>query len=136
MQALRTSILRLDTSRARAHKSPTVLKANSETEGRPTAREHLLQATKRIGINIFSVPGDMSIRFFKVIEDDPDLTLFTLSRGAGVCFATIGSAGATRNLAVACTTYEAGALNILNEACAFQNAGPIRRADFRSLLLG
>ncbi len=70
--------------------------------------EYLLQAIKDIGVRaVFGIPGDMVIRFFKVIEDDADLDLYTFSHEPGVGFAAIGSARATQKPAVACVTYGA-----------------------------
>jgi indolepyruvate decarboxylase len=92
-----------------------------------TVGEYLLQAIKEIGVRaIFGIPGDMVIRFFKVIEDDPDLDLYTFSHEPGVGFAAIGSARATQKPAVACVTYGAGALNMLNSvACAYAEKTPL-----------
>jgi indolepyruvate decarboxylase len=70
--------------------------------------------------SIFGIPGDMVIRFFKVMEDDPDLDLYTFSHEPGVGFAAVASARATRKPAVACVTYGVGGLNMLNAvACAY-----------------
>lgn len=96
-------------------------------EARPTIGEYLLQAVKELGIrDIFGIPGDMVIKFFKVIEDDPDFRLHTFSHEPGVGFAAIGSARATRNPAVACITYGAGGLNMVNSvACAYAEKTPL-----------
>jgi len=49
-----------------------------------TVGEYLLAAIKEIGIrSVFGIPGDMVIRFFKVIEDDPDLDIYTFSHEPG-----------------------------------------------------
>lgn len=89
--------------------------------------EYLLQAIKDIGVRaVFGIPGDMVIRFFKVIEDDADLELYTFSHEPGVGFAAIGSARATQKPAVACVTYGAGGLNMLNSvACAYAEKTPL-----------
>ncbi len=52
----------------------------------------------------------MVIRFFKVIEDDPDLDLYTFPHEPGVGFAAIGSARATQKPAVTCVTFGVGGL--------------------------
>ncbi|MFQ6057197.1 MAG: thiamine pyrophosphate-binding protein, partial [Methanosarcinales archaeon] len=92
-----------------------------------TVGEYLLQAIKELGIrDIFGIPGDMVIRFFKLLEDDPDLNLYTLSHEPGVGFAAIGSARATQRPAVACITYGAGGFNMFNSvACAYAEKTPM-----------
>ncbi|MFQ6062893.1 MAG: thiamine pyrophosphate-binding protein, partial [Methanosarcinales archaeon] len=92
-----------------------------------TVGEYLLQAIKKLGIrDIFGIPGDMVIRFFKLLEDDPDLNLYTLSHEPGVGFAAIGSARATQRPAVACITYGAGGCNMFNSvACAYAEKTPM-----------
>jgi len=92
-----------------------------------TIGEYLLQAIKSLGVkSVFGIPGDMVIRFFKLIEDDPDLKLCTFSHEPGVGFAAIGSARATQKPAVACVTYGAGGLNMLNSvACAYAEKTPL-----------
>ncbi len=92
-----------------------------------TVGKFLIQAIKNAGAkSVFGIPGDMVIRFFKVIEDDPDLKLYTFSHEPGVGFAAVGSARATRKPAVACITYGAGGLNMLNAvACAYAEKTPL-----------
>ena len=92
-----------------------------------TVGKYLLQAIKGLGVKaIYGIPGDMVIRFFKVIEDDPELHLYTFSHEPGVGFAAIGSARASRKPAVACITYGAGGLNMLNAvACAYAEKTPL-----------
>lgn len=92
-----------------------------------TVGEYLLQAIKDIDVRaVFGIPGDMVIRFFKVIEDDPDLDLYTFSHEPGVGFAAIGSARATQKPAVACVTFGVGGLNMLNSvACAYAEKTPL-----------
>jgi thiamine pyrophosphate-dependent acetolactate synthase large subunit-like protein len=51
----------------------------------------------------------MVIRFFKAIEDDPDMKLYTVSHEPGVGFAAVASARATRKPAVACVSARAEA---------------------------
>jgi thiamine pyrophosphate-dependent acetolactate synthase large subunit-like protein len=95
--------------------------------GKFTIGEFLVQAVKNVGVkSIFGIPGDMVIRFFKVIEDDPDLKLYTFSHEPGVGFAAVASARASRKPAVACITYGAGGLNMLNAvACAYAEKTPL-----------
>jgi indolepyruvate decarboxylase len=92
-----------------------------------TVGEFVIQAIKNAGVkSIFGIPGDMVIRFFKVIEDDPDLKLYTFSHEPGVGFAAVASARASRKPAVACITYGAGGLNMLNAvACAYAEKTPL-----------
>ena len=92
-----------------------------------TVGEFLVQAIKNAGAkSIFGIPGDMVIRFFKVLEDDPDLKLYTFSHEPGVGFAAVASARATRKPAVACITYGVGGLNMLNAvACAYAEKTPL-----------
>ena len=92
-----------------------------------TIGEFLLQSIKKAGIkSIFGIPGDMVIRFFKVIEDDRDLKLYTFSHEPGVGFAAVASARASRKPAVACVTYGVGGLNMLNAvACAYAEKTPL-----------
>jgi indolepyruvate decarboxylase len=92
-----------------------------------TVGKFLVQAIKDAGVkSIFGIPGDMVIRFFKVMEDDPDLDLYTFSHEPGVGFAAVASARATRKPAVACVTYGVGGLNMLNAvACAYAEKTPL-----------
>jgi indolepyruvate decarboxylase len=89
--------------------------------------EFLIQSVKNVGMkSVFGIPGDMVIRFFKVLEDDPDLKLYTFCHEPGVGFAAVASARASRRPAVACITYGAGGLNMLNAvACAYAEKTPL-----------
>ena len=95
--------------------------------GKLTIGEFLLQAVKDAGAkSVFGIPGDMVIRFFKVIEDDSDLKLDTFSHEPGVGFAAVAAAKATGKPAVACITYGAGGLNMVNSvACAYAEKTPL-----------
>lgn len=92
-----------------------------------TVGEYLIQSVKDLGVKeIFGIPGDMVIRFFKVIEDYPGIDLYTFSHEPGVGFAAIGSARGAQKPAVACITYGAGALNMVNSvACAYAEKTPL-----------
>jgi indolepyruvate decarboxylase len=92
-----------------------------------TVGEFLIQSIKNAGIkSVFGIPGDMVIRFFKAIEDDPDMKLYTFSHEPGVGFAAVASARASRKPAVACVTYGVGGLNMLNSvACAYAEKTPL-----------
>ncbi len=77
--------------------------------------EALLQALKDRGAGeIFGIPGDFALPFFKVIESSCILPLYTLSHEPGIGFAADGAARFTSRLSVACVTYGAGALNMIN----------------------
>ncbi len=86
-----------------------------------------MEEVKKLGVTeIFGIPGDMIIKLFKLIEDDPDLKLCTFSHEPAVGFAAIGSARATKKPAVACITYGPGGLNMLNTvACAYAEKTPL-----------
>ena len=92
-----------------------------------TVGEFLVQAIKNAGAqSVFGIPGDMVIRFFKVIEGDPELKLYTFCHEPGVGFAAVASARVTRKPAVACVTYGVGGLNMLNAvACAYAEKTPL-----------
>jgi indolepyruvate decarboxylase len=92
-----------------------------------TVGEYLLQAVKNLGIGaVFGIPGEKVIRFFKIMEDDPDLDLYTFSHEPGVGFAAIGSARGIQKPAVTCIVYGAGGLNMLNSvACAYAEKTPL-----------
>jgi indolepyruvate decarboxylase len=95
--------------------------------GKLTVGEFLLRSVKNVGVkSVFGIPGDMVIRFFKLIEDDPNIKLYTFSHEPGVGFAAVASARATRRPAVACVTYGVGGLNMLNAvACAYAEKTPL-----------
>ena len=77
--------------------------------------ESLLHALKQHGAReIFGIPGDFALSFFKQIEESGILPLFTLSHEPGVGFAADASARLHSGLGVAAVTYGAGALNMVN----------------------
>jgi indolepyruvate decarboxylase len=92
-----------------------------------TVGEYLLGALKELGIKeVFGIPGDMIIKFFKLLEDDKEVKLCTFSHEPAVGFAAIGSARANQRPAVACVTYGPGGLNMLNSvACAYAEKTPL-----------
>ncbi len=101
--------------------------------------ESLLHALKAHGARqIFGIPGDFALPYFKVIEASGILPLYTLSHEPGVGFAadaaarigdnsgngSDGSGG--RALGVAAVTYGAGALNMINSiAAAYAEKSPL-----------
>lgn len=75
----------------------------------------LLHALKDHGAReIFGIPGDFALAFFKQIEDSGILPLYTLSHEPAVGFAADASARFHSRLGVAAVTYGAGALNMVN----------------------
>ncbi len=93
----------------------------------PTVGEYLLGELKRLGIRrVYGIPGDMIIKFFKLLEDDTDIKLCTFSHEQAVGFAAVADARATKKPAAAVVTYGPGILNTLNAtACAYAEKTPL-----------
>ena len=89
--------------------------------------ESLLHALKAHGAReIFGIPGDYALPFFKVIEESGILPLYTLSHEPAVGFAADAAARIHSSLGVAAVTYGAGALNMVNPiAAAFAEKSPV-----------
>ena len=89
--------------------------------------ESLLHALKDHGARqIFGIPGDFALPFFKIIEQSKILPLYTLSHEPGVGFAADASARVNMGLGVAAVTYGAGALNMVNAvAAAYAEKSPV-----------
>ena len=89
--------------------------------------ETLLTGLKQHGAHeIFGVPGDFALPFFKVAEESAILPLYTLSHEPGVGFAADAAARVSCGLGVAAVTYGAGALNIVNPiAAAYAEKSPV-----------
>ncbi len=89
--------------------------------------EVLLNALRQHGAHeIFGVPGDFALPFFKVAEESAILPLYTLSHEPGVGFAADAAARVSCGLGVAAVTYGAGALNIVNPiAAAYAEKSPV-----------
>jgi indolepyruvate decarboxylase len=89
--------------------------------------ESLLHALKAHGARqIFGIPGDFALPYFRVIEQSQILPLYTLSHEPAVGFAADASARAHQGLGVAAVTYGAGALNMVNAvAAAFAEKSPL-----------
>ncbi|MCC6198137.1 MAG: indolepyruvate/phenylpyruvate decarboxylase [Burkholderiales bacterium] len=87
----------------------------------------LLEALKAHGAReVFGIPGDFALPFFKVVEDSGVLPLYTLSHEPGVGFAADAAARASCGIGVAAVTYGAGALNMVNPvAGAFAEKSPV-----------
>ncbi|EXI89754.1 MAG: Indole-3-pyruvate decarboxylase [Candidatus Accumulibacter regalis] len=89
--------------------------------------ESLLLALKANGAHqIFGIPGDFALPFFKIIEESQILPLYTLSHEPGVGFAADAAARMIGGLGVAAVTYGAGALNMVNPvAAAYAEKSPL-----------
>lgn len=89
--------------------------------------EALLTALKEHGARqVFGIPGDFVLGFFKVIEESGILPLHTLSHEPAVGFAADAAARVAGGLGVAVVTYGAGALNALNPvAAAYAEKSPL-----------
>ena len=89
--------------------------------------EALLHALKDHGAQeIFGIPGDFALPFFRVIEESGLLPLYTLSHEPSVGFAADAAARVHSTLGVAAVTYGAGALNMINPvAAAYAEKSPV-----------
>jgi indolepyruvate decarboxylase len=89
--------------------------------------ESLLQALKAHGAReIFGIPGDFALPFFKVVETSRILPLFTLSHEPSVGFAADAASRMNCALGVVAVTYGAGALNVVNAvAGAYAEKSPV-----------
>src|SRR4051795_7894313 len=93
----------------------------------PRLATALLHALKQYGAReIFGIPGDFVLPFFKVIEDSGILPYYTLSHEPGVGFAADAAARYHGGLGVAVVTYGAGAFNVVNAvAGAYAERSPV-----------
>ena len=89
--------------------------------------ESLLNALRDHGAReIFGIPGDFALPFFREIESSRILPLYTLSHEPGVGFAADAAARIHSALGVAAVTYGAGALNMVNPvAAAYAEKSPV-----------
>jgi len=89
--------------------------------------QQLLHALKKHGARqIFGIPGDFALPYFRIIEESKILPLYTLSHEPGVGFAADASARINAGLGVAAVTYGAGALNMINSiAAAYAEKSPL-----------
>jgi len=89
--------------------------------------EALLHALKDHGVRqIFGIPGDFVLPFFKVAEESAILPLYTLSHEPAVGFAADAAARIQGAPGVAAVTYGAGALNMVNAiASAYAERSPV-----------
>ncbi len=96
-------------------------------DDRPTLATALLQGLKDHGASeLFGLPGDFVLPFFKVIEERGILPWFTLSHEPAVGFAADAAARYHGGLGVAVVTYGAGAFNLVNAvAGAYAERSPV-----------
>ncbi|MGQ0710112.1 MAG: indolepyruvate/phenylpyruvate decarboxylase [Rhodoferax sp.] len=89
--------------------------------------ESLLHALHAHGARqIFGIPGDFALPFFRIIETSGILPLHTLSHEPGVGFAADAAGRIQGGLGVAAVTYGAGALNMVNAvASAYAEKSPL-----------
>lgn len=89
--------------------------------------ESLLHALKDHGAReVFGIPGDFALPFFRVVEESQILPLYTLSHEPAVGFAADASARIRSAPGVAAVTYGAGALNMVNAvAAAYAEKSPV-----------
>jgi indolepyruvate decarboxylase len=87
----------------------------------------LLLALKAHGAGeVFGIPGDFALPFFKVVEETQVLPLYTLSHEPAVGFAADAASRFRSGLGVAAVTYGAGALNMVNAvAAAYAEKSPV-----------
>ncbi|MCB9956986.1 MAG: indolepyruvate/phenylpyruvate decarboxylase [Rhodospirillaceae bacterium] len=75
---------------------------------------------------VFGIPGDFALPFFKEVEASNILPLYTLSHEPAVGFAADATARFRSTLGVAAVTYGAGALNMVNAvATAYAEKSPL-----------
>ena len=93
----------------------------------PTLGTALLEGLKAYGARqIFGIPGDFVLPFFKVIEESSILPFYTLSHEPAVGFAADAAARYHSGLGVAVVTYGAGAFNLVNAvAGAYAERSPV-----------
>jgi indolepyruvate decarboxylase len=93
----------------------------------PTLATALLQGLKDHGAReMFGIPGDFVLPFFKVIEESGILPCFTFSHEPAVGFAADAAARYRSGIGVAAVTYGAGAFNIVNAiAGAYAERSPV-----------
>ena len=89
--------------------------------------ESLLLALREHGARqIFGIPGDFALPYFRIIEESQILPLFTLSHEPAVGFAADAAARMLGGVGVAAVTYGAGALNMINPvAAAYAEKSPL-----------
>ena len=75
---------------------------------------------------VFGIPGDFALPFFRVMEESRILPLYTLSHEPAVGFAADAAGRFRGTIGVAAVTYGAGAFNLVNAVCgAFAEKSPV-----------
>ena len=75
---------------------------------------------------VFGIPGDFALPFFKAMEEQADLPLYTFSHEPAVGFAADAAARFNSTIGVAAVTYGAGAFNLVNPiAGAYAERSPV-----------
>src|SRR5437773_11033161 len=93
----------------------TTPKRAVRARARPTLAAALLKGLKDHGAReIFGIPGDFVLPFYKVIEESGILPHYTLSHEPGVGFPADAAARYHSGLGVAVVTFGAGAFNLVN----------------------
>ncbi|MCW3476964.1 indolepyruvate/phenylpyruvate decarboxylase [Limobrevibacterium gyesilva] len=93
----------------------------------PALGRALIDALKAHGAQeIFGIPGDFVLPFFKVIEESGALPFYTLSHEPAVGFAADAAARFRASISVAVATWGAGAFNLVNPvAGAYAERSPV-----------
>ena len=93
----------------------------------PTLGRALIDALKAHGAReIFGIPGDFVLPFFKVVEESGALPFYTLSHEPAVGFAADAAARFRGGISVAVATWGAGAFNLVNPiAGAYAERSPV-----------
>jgi indolepyruvate decarboxylase len=99
----------------------------TDGHGAMNIAEALLRALKARGAReLFGIPGDFALPFFKVVEESKILPLYCLSHEPAVGFAADAAARFNTALGVAAVTYGAGAFNMVNPvAAAYAERAPV-----------
>ena len=85
------------------------------SSGRPSLGRALIDALKAHGAQeVFGIPGDFVLPFFKVIEESGVLPFYTLSHEPAVGFAADAASRFRGAISVAVATWGAGAFNLVN----------------------
>ncbi len=92
-----------------------------------TIGSYLLDQLYKEGIReIYGIPGDFALSFFKCIEQHKKIKIITLSHEPGLGFAADATARVTGRLAACAITYGAGGMNLVNPiACAYAEKSPV-----------
>lgn len=118
--------MRLSLNRGKLH-SFVHSRQSGPKEKKMNLAEALLYALRDRGAGeVFGIPGDFVLPFFRVSEDSGILPVYTLSHEPAVGFAADAAGRVRTTLGVAVVTYGAGALNLVNAtACALAEKSPL-----------